>query len=220
MTATRDRRSDLDDSPAAPAWDERPILGRSRGLPWWGAILLAWGLTAVAAVIDMQAQGTLGKIFQATYVISCVAAICLVRRANLFGPMVQPPLVFAIVAVVANLALAPTDAGGGKRTLLITIGFPLTSNFPTMAITTGITLGLGILRLFMQRDPDRVSGSRSGSSSRSGSGSGSGESARAKASAASARPKSTRERPSAERGSTRTTDRKPPRKPRDREDRA
>ncbi|MBM7771918.1 hypothetical protein JOD54_002122 [Actinokineospora baliensis] len=154
MTATRDRRSDLDDSRAEPAWDERPILGRSRGLPWWGAVLLAFGLTALAAVVDMQLQDTLGKIFQGTYIISCIAAICLVRRANLFGPMVQPPLVFAITAIVANVALAPADDGGLKK-LLLTIGIPLTSNFPTMALTTGITIGLGVVRLFTQRDPAR-----------------------------------------------------------------
>ncbi|SES44586.1 DUF6542 domain-containing protein [Actinokineospora terrae] len=204
MTATRDRRSDLDDSPTAPAWDERPILGRSRGLPWWGAVLLAFGLTAVAAVVDMQLQGTLGKIFQATYIISCVAAISLVRRANLFGPMVQPPLVFALVAITANIAMAPDD--GGKTKLLLTIGIPLTSNFPTMAITTGITLALGILRLFTQRDPSRVAGGKPARE-------------RPVAAAAAAKPKpAARERP-VERSGGRSGDRKPPRKPRDREDR-
>ncbi|GAA2971224.1 DUF6542 domain-containing protein [Actinokineospora diospyrosa] len=206
MTATRDRRSDLDDSRADPTWDERPILGRSRGLPWWGAVLLAFGLTALAAVVDLQLQDTLGKIFQGTYIISCVAAICLVRRSNLFGPMVQPPLVFAVTAIAANLALAPSGDGGLKK-LLLTIGIPLTSNFPTMALTTGITIALGVVRLFTQRDPNRTapkptrtsSSSTSSSSSRSGERSGAGKG-----------------RPAArERGSA---DRAAPRKPRDRGD--
>ncbi|WP_018683958.1 DUF6542 domain-containing protein [Actinokineospora enzanensis] len=154
MTATRERRSDLDNDRAEPTWDERPILGRSRGLPWWGAVLLAFGLTAVAALVDAQRQDTLGKVFQYAYVIGCVAAICLVRRRDIFAPMVQPPLVFAIVAITANLALAPDDSGG-LRDLVFSVGLPLTSNFPTMAIATGIALVLGIVRLLTQRDPHR-----------------------------------------------------------------
>ncbi|MGX7825258.1 DUF6542 domain-containing protein [Actinokineospora sp. 24-640] len=152
MTATRDRRGDLDEDRAAPAWDERPILGQSRGLPWWGAILLAIGLSAVAAVIDMQTRDTLGPVFQGAYIAGCVAAVCLVRRRNLFGPIVQPPLVFALVSVCALVALGP-GAGGGLKGLLFNVALPLTGNFPTMAITTGVVLAIGIGRLFLQRKP-------------------------------------------------------------------
>ncbi|WP_258905922.1 DUF6542 domain-containing protein [Actinokineospora sp. UTMC 2448] len=153
MTATRDRRGDLDEDRAEPGWDERPILGRSRGLPWWGAVLLAVGLTAVAAVIDMQVKGSLGQIFQGAYVGGCVAAVCLVRRRNLFGPIVQPPLVFAVVSVPA-LALFGPGGGGGLKGMLFNVALPLTSNFPTMGITTGVVLAIGIGRFFLQRDPE------------------------------------------------------------------
>ncbi len=156
MTATSDRRSDLDDDPVEPAWDERPIFGKSRGLPWWGAVLLAFGLAAVAAVIDVQRQDTLGVIFQGAYILGCVAAICLVRRATLFGPMVQPPLVFAVTAVGALATLAPSGQGSGLKQLLFAVALPLTSNFPTMAVTTGVTVAIGVARLFLQRDPDPV----------------------------------------------------------------
>ncbi|MGH3861030.1 DUF6542 domain-containing protein, partial [Actinokineospora sp.] len=151
MTATRDRRSDLDDDHAEPAWDERPIFGSSRGLPWWGAVLLAFGLALLAAVIDMQIQDTLGKIYQGAYVLGCVGAVCLVRRANLFGPMVQPPLVFAVTAVGAVLALGADTPGKGSK--LLSVALPLTSNFPTMGITTAVVVVIGVARLFLQRDP-------------------------------------------------------------------
>ncbi|WP_054054655.1 DUF6542 domain-containing protein [Alloactinosynnema sp. L-07] len=137
-----------------PTWDERPIFGRSRGLPWWGAVLLAFGLTLVAAVIDIQRQDTLGKIYQGAYILGCVAAVCLVRRRNLFGPIVQPPLVFALTAVGTVLALAPASPGGGLKTLLFQVALPLTSNFPTMGITTAVVVAIGLGRLFLQRDPD------------------------------------------------------------------
>ncbi len=154
MTATRDRRSDPEEN-AEPAWDERSILGKSRGLPWWGAVLLAFGLAAIAAAFDMQRQDTLGKIYQGAYLVGCVAAICLVRRRSLFGPMVQPPLVFAVTAVAAIVLLAPdTGNGGGLKSLVFSVALPLTSNFPTMAITTGITAAIGGFRLWRERDPD------------------------------------------------------------------
>ncbi|MPZ79432.1 MAG: hypothetical protein GEV28_03160, partial [Actinophytocola sp.] len=127
----------------------------SRGLPWWGAVLLAFGLAAIAAIIDMQRQGSLGKIYQGAYVVGCVAAICWVRRRSLFGPMVQPPLVFAVTAIGAVVALAPdTGAGGGLKQLVFTVALPLTSNFPTMAFTTGVTVAIGVFRLWHERNPD------------------------------------------------------------------
>lgn len=153
MTATRDRHSDLDDDRAEPAWDERPVLGRSRGLPWWGAVLLAVGLAVVGAVVDMQARDTLGTVYQVAYVVGCVAAVCLVRRRNLFGPVVQPPLVFALVSIAANVVLG-AGASDGLKGLLFSVALPLTSNFPTMAITTGVVLAIGAARFFLQRDPD------------------------------------------------------------------
>ncbi|EWC62796.1 hypothetical protein UO65_1918 [Actinokineospora spheciospongiae] len=159
MTATRDRQSDLDDDRAGPAWDERPLFGASRGLPWWGAVLLALALSAIAAVVDMQRQETLGGIYQGGFVLGCVAAVCLVRRRNLFGPMVQPPLVFAVTAAGALIALSP-DEGSGRKQLLITVAFPLTSNFPTMAITTAVCVAIGVARLLRQRDPARDTGDR------------------------------------------------------------
>ncbi|MGH3763394.1 DUF6542 domain-containing protein, partial [Actinophytocola sp.] len=153
MTATRDRRSDLEED-GEPAWDERSILGKSRGLPWWGAVVLAFGLAAIAAAFDMQRQDSLGRVYQGAYIVGCLAAVCLVRRRSLFGPMVQPPLVFAVTAVAAVVLLAP-DAGGasGVRALIFTVALPLTSNFPTMAITTAITVGIGLFRMWRERDP-------------------------------------------------------------------
>ncbi|OLR90066.1 DUF6542 domain-containing protein [Actinokineospora bangkokensis] len=156
MTATRDRHGDLDDT-AAPTWDERPLFGASRGLPWWGAVLLALGLSAVTAAVDVNRQAALGVVYQVGFVLGCVAAVALVRRRSLFGPMVQPPLVFAATAAGALIVFGPS-AGGGLKNLLFNVALPLTSNFPLMAITTAVCLALGIVRLFVQRDPARGQG--------------------------------------------------------------
>ena len=52
MTATRDRDSDLDTDAAEAAWDERPVFGSRRGLPWWAAVLVALLLSVAGAVVD------------------------------------------------------------------------------------------------------------------------------------------------------------------------
>jgi len=110
VTATRDRRSDPGED-AEPAWDERSILGKSRGLPWWGAVLLAFGLAAIAAAFDMQRQDTLGFIYQGAYFLGCVAAVALVRRRSLFGPMVQPPLILLFAASPVAVLMSGASLG-------------------------------------------------------------------------------------------------------------
>lgn len=153
VTATRDRRSDPEVD-AEPAWDDRPIIGQFRGLPWWGAVLLAFGLTAIAAFIDMKQQDSLGRIYQGAFIVGCVGAICLVRRKSLFGPMVQPPLIFAITAVGAVALLSQKEIGPGLKSLVFSVALPLTSNFPTMGITTGVVVAIGLFRWWRERDPD------------------------------------------------------------------
>ena len=153
VTATRDRRSDPEVD-AELAWDDRPIIGQFRGLPWWAAVLLAFGLTAIAAFVDIQGQDSLGRIYQGAFIVGCVGAICLVRRRSLFGPMVQPPLVFAITAVGAVALVSEKASGGGMMKLLVSVALPLTSNFPTMGITTGVVVLIGLFRWWRERDPD------------------------------------------------------------------
>jgi uncharacterized protein DUF6542 len=155
VTATRDRRSDPEID-AGPAWDDRPILGQFRGLSWWAAVLLAFGVTAIAAFVDMQRQDSLGRIYQGAFVVGCVVAVCVVRRRSLFGPIVQPPLVFAITAIGAIVALGPKTGSGGLKSLVISVALPLTSNFPTLGITTAVVVAIGVFRLWRERDPNPV----------------------------------------------------------------
>ncbi|HEU5472068.1 MAG TPA: DUF6542 domain-containing protein [Actinophytocola sp.] len=155
MTATRDRSSDLEDEPAELAWDERPVFGNFRGLPWWAAVLLAFGVAGIAAVVDIQRQGSLGRIYQVAYVLGCVLAVAWVRRRNLFGPIVQPPLVFAVTAIGAIVFLqSGSPLSGGVKALVFSVALPLTSNFPTMGVTTAIVVVIGVLRLWLQRNPN------------------------------------------------------------------
>jgi hypothetical protein len=156
VTATRDRRSDLDGAADGDvAWEERALLNHTRGWPWWGAVLLGFGLTAFGGILNSQLAEDLGMIFYSSYFVGCVAGICLVRRGSLFGPMVLPPLAMGLVVPLIVLGFTNAANAGGLRNQLLLIGTPLINGFPAMALTTAVTAGIGLLRIFvLQQDPN------------------------------------------------------------------
>src|SRR5699024_7680749 len=164
VTATRDPRADSPDTTRRVRWDERPIAGPWRGLPWWAAVLTGFGLAALGAIIDIAINGEIGWLFQTCYVIGSVAAIAAVHRGSLFGPMVQPPLIIGIIVPAIVLATSGTPTGGGMMSRVLTVGRPLINAFPTMAITTGVVVLIGSARLYRERDPERSRGSGAGTS--------------------------------------------------------
>ncbi|MFC4000341.1 DUF6542 domain-containing protein [Prauserella oleivorans] len=156
MTAIRDRRSDPDaaNEDAHIPWDERAALGARRGLPWWGAVLLAFGTAVVGAVLDTQINDGLSVLFHVIYLIGAVTAVGAVRRRNLFGPMVQPPLILAVTVPAVVLTGSGLPESSDTLAKLLAIGTPLINGFPMMAVTTALTVGLGLYRMYRERDPE------------------------------------------------------------------
>ncbi|KAA2263218.1 hypothetical protein F0L68_10360 [Solihabitans fulvus] len=155
MISTRDRDTDLDDEPGTTPWDDRPVVGSFRGLPWWAAVLIALVLAGIGAMVDLKSQQQqLGWVFKGLYFLGCAVGVALVRRRSLFAPMVQPPLILAITVPVIALATSNSPSGGLSQKALA-IGTPLVNGFPAMAVTTGVTVVIGVLRIFLQRDPNQ-----------------------------------------------------------------
>jgi hypothetical protein len=124
-----------------------------RGIPWWAAVLLALAFTGFGVFIDMERINRLGFIFQACYFLGCVLAVLWVQRRGLFGPMVQPPLILALAVPGVVLATAGSGLGDSLSAKALAIGTPLINGFPTMAITTGLCLLIGLVRIMRQRPP-------------------------------------------------------------------
>ena len=124
-----------------------------RGVPWWAAVLCALGLTAVGVFADIERLNRLGIVFQACYFVGCLLAVVLVQRKGLFGPMAQPPLILAVAVPGVVLAAGALPTGGGMMATALAVGTPLINGFPTMAITTGLVLAIGAVRLVTQRRP-------------------------------------------------------------------
>ena len=133
--------------------EDRSLLARVLGIPPLAAVGLAFGLTALGLFVDLQRIGTVGVVFQALYFAGCVLAVVWVRRRNLFGPVVAPPLLLAIA--VPAIVLLGDGAGSGAADALLTVGAPLVNSFPTMAVTSGVVLALGLFRLVTQRERER-----------------------------------------------------------------
>lgn len=159
VSEQRDRRVALDDDDDfevldAPAWNYRAIAGTFKGIPWWASILCALVPAIIGAYIDISSGKTVGWIFNILFFVGAIAGICLVQRRSLFAPMVQPPLVLA--ATVPTLVLLTGGVPKAALTAMaLGLGKPLIDSFPVMAVTTLFTVGIGIARMFTQKDPNR-----------------------------------------------------------------
>ncbi|RJQ71535.1 hypothetical protein D5S17_27420 [Pseudonocardiaceae bacterium YIM PH 21723] len=143
-------------------WNQRSVFGNARGVVWWVAVLLALFLTCLGMYADLQLSKSPGLTFKITYFVGCVLAICLVQRKSLFAPMVQPPLIIALAVLGVSWLAVSSPASGDMMGRALQIGKPLIDGFPTMAITTAVTLGIGITRIFLQKKPITSARERTG----------------------------------------------------------
>jgi len=121
------------------------------GIPWWAAVLCALAFAATGVFADLERLNRLGIVFQACYFLGCLLAVVVVQHKGLFAPMVQPPLILAVAVPGVVLTAGAPPRGGGVIATALAVGTPLINGFPTMAITTGFTLAIGIFRLITQR---------------------------------------------------------------------
>ncbi|SDP19532.1 hypothetical protein SAMN04487905_102347 [Actinopolyspora xinjiangensis] len=149
MTATSERSIHSSGSRSGHL-SQRSAFGTTRGIPWWGAFLLPLVVATVCAVIDILVWSGPGVVFTSGYLVSTLLAVMLVRRGSLFGPMVQPPLIVAIVVPCLVLAMGiGFDAGDNQRQIMLSLATPLINSFPAMASATALVLAGGLLRAFV-----------------------------------------------------------------------
>lgn len=130
---------------------ERSVIGTVDGVAQWVALGVSAVLTAAGVFADLARIGTLGLVFTVCYVSGCVLSAAWVRRGGLFGPMVAPPLLLAVAVPTVVVLAGPPEPGAGVAEQVLAIGSPLVNAFPTMAWTTGIVVGIGVLRIAVQR---------------------------------------------------------------------
>ncbi|WP_344415167.1 DUF6542 domain-containing protein [Pseudonocardia ailaonensis] len=139
------------DSRGSNGWPvaERSAIASVLGIPPLAAIGIAVVLTALGTFVDVLRIGTLGVVFGIAYLVGCLLAVGWVRRRNLFGPVVQPPLL--VVVLVPLIVVLVGKPGPGLTETVLLVGAPLVNGFPLMAAATGLTLLVGLLRMILQR---------------------------------------------------------------------
>jgi len=120
-----------------------------RGVPWWGAIVIAVTATVIGFAFDAgSGNKELTSVFASLYLIGCVAAVLAVQRSGLFTAVVQPPLLL-FVAVPGAYFLFHQSAIGGLRDVAINAGYPLIERFLLMLTTSALVLLIGAVRWYV-----------------------------------------------------------------------
>ena len=128
----------------------RSIVPTVPGVPAWGAVLIAVGLTFVGFLIDAARGTDLTRAFGAFYLCGCVVALCAVRYRGLFTAVVQPPLLL-FVAVPLAYQYFIGGSGASVKDLLLNVAIPLVNRFPLMLLATVVSIALGALRVYLAR---------------------------------------------------------------------
>lgn len=132
-------------------WASPSFERRGWGLPGWGAVLLAVVFTVAGAVADLWLTRSIGRVFQVAYALGCVLAVCTVRRRDVFAPIIQPPLVMAVVVPLVIIFDSDWAPGGNLVTHLLAAITPVLANFLVQAGVTVATVVIGLVRIILQR---------------------------------------------------------------------
>ncbi|MGK5114772.1 DUF6542 domain-containing protein [Geodermatophilus sp. CPCC 205506] len=136
----RRRRARPAEARAAGRGAPQPEQGKLRG---WAAVTVVLLVTLAGTAADLYLGGGLGFISLVALTASSVLATLLVRRSDLVSTVIAPPLVFIVSGVAASTVLSTFNLAA-VATLLI-------RGFPAMAIATGASLALALVRWAARR---------------------------------------------------------------------
>lgn len=133
----------------------RSVLPSVPGVPWWGAVLIAAGCTALGALIDLTLNASLGLIYNLLFVLGCLLAALAVRQRALFTAAVQPPLVTLGIGMASLYFAALARSGSGRpqgmRRMVLNIALPFSNLFPWILTAFLLTLAVVGYRYFSTR---------------------------------------------------------------------
>ncbi|CAM3153813.1 DUF6542 domain-containing protein [Prescottella defluvii] len=141
--------------------DQRSALPTIPGVPAWGAVAVAAGLTFLGFAFDGMSGDELTSTFSTMYFLGCVLAVLAVRQRGLFTAVVQPPLLLFIAVPIGQQVLTD-NAGTGLKDLAFNVAIPLVNRFPLMlAATVVVALIAGARTFLAQQNKGAAARSRS-----------------------------------------------------------
>ncbi len=127
--------------------DQRSALPTVPGVPAWGAVVVAAGLTFIGFALDAMSGNELTSTFSALYFVGCVLAVLAVRHRGLFTAVVQPPLLL-FVAVPFGQQVLSDSSGTNLKDLALNVAYPLVNRFPLMLAATVVVALIAGARVF------------------------------------------------------------------------
>jgi len=121
---------------------------REPGLPGWLAVSLLVVIAGIGGVIDQVTGSSIRGAFSYALIAASLIAILAVKRSQMFGVVIAPPLVY----FVASAAKLYFNGGLHDRKVLIDAASSwLVYGFPAIAGATAIVLVIAGIRMMIRR---------------------------------------------------------------------
>jgi hypothetical protein len=119
------------------------------GLPGWAAVVLLVAIAAVGGLIDSLSGSAVRGVFNWSLVFASLVAIIAVKRTEMFGVVVAPPLVY----FAASAGLLYVRSGGlhDRGKLLDAATNWIVYGFPAIAAATVVVLVVAGIRILSKR---------------------------------------------------------------------
>jgi hypothetical protein len=122
---------------------------RESGLPGWLAVLLLIAIAGVGGLIDSLSGSGIRGVFNWSLVLASLVAILLVRRSQMFGVVIAPPLVYFVAS--AGLLYVRTGGLHNRGKLIDAATNWIVYGFPAIAGATAVVLVVAGIRLIARR---------------------------------------------------------------------
>ena len=123
-----------------------PLLGDRRGLTTAGGALVALVIGLAGGAFDVLTGPGLREVFAVAFVTGCLAAALAVHREDLFASVVMPPLVYAVLALVAVLVDRTGGAGSFLTRQAVELVNALVLGAPVLMIGFGAAVLVAVAR--------------------------------------------------------------------------
>jgi hypothetical protein len=124
-----------------------------RGLTAVGAVSVALVLGAAGGLVDVLTGEGLRTVFAVCFIAGCAFAALKVHREDLVAAVVMPPLVYAVIALLAG-AFSQTAAVGGVLTRnALELATSLVLGAPVLLSATALAFVIAVVRGVAGRKP-------------------------------------------------------------------
>jgi cation transporter-like permease len=117
-----------------------------RGLTALGAVTLALVLGAAGGFIDVMTGPGLRTVFAICFIAGCALAALKVHREDLVAAVVMPPLVYAVIALLAGAFSQTAAVGGWATRQALELATSLVLGAPVLLTATGLAFVIAVVR--------------------------------------------------------------------------